>query len=326
MTATPSARFPPGVRREVWSTTRPDEAHELMRTAYTDHTPRLSGDLTDFVFARSTTTAGSFSVDRMGFSAEFSGRSAPSTGLLIINQPLNHMPLSISCERRTVSTPVMLTPTWSPFTAEWEGLDLRLTTLDAAGVARLGAGMSGLPADGVVFAGVAPVAPELGRYWAALTAYVNDNVLAEGFDPPPLLLAETFRQLATAALLVFPNSTHREQLRSPDDGEPAAVRRATEFMDTHAGEDIGITEIAEAARLGPRGLQAAFRKHRDQTPLAYLRRVRMDGAHRDLQAADPTLGDTVGAIAAQWGFANPGRFAVDYRRTYGRSPSDTLRR
>ena len=35
--------------------------------------------------------------------------------------------------------------------------------------------------------------------------------------------------------------------------------------------------------------------------------------------------DTVAAIALHWGFANPGRFAVDYRAAYGRSPSQTLR-
>ncbi|WP_372460725.1 helix-turn-helix domain-containing protein [Actinomycetospora endophytica] len=51
----------------------------------------------------------------------------------------------------------------------------------------------------------------------------------------------------------------------------------------------------------------------------------MEGAHRDLEAADPTRGDTVGAIAARWGFAHPGRFAIDYRRSYGRSPGETLR-
>lgn len=103
------------------------------------------------------------------------------------------------------------------------------------------------------------------------------------------------------------------------------MRRATEFIDTHAGEPIGLSEIAAAAGLGPRGLQHAFARHRDTTPLGYLRQVRLERAHRELQGADPTRGDTVAAIAARWGFPHPSRFSADYRRRYGRYPSTTLR-
>jgi transcriptional regulator GlxA family with amidase domain len=59
---------------------------------------------------------------------------------------------------------------------------------------------------------------------------------------------------------------------------------------------------------------------------SYLRRARLAGAHADLLAADPTTGDTVAAIAARWGFAQPGRFARHYRSVYGVLPSTTLGR
>ncbi|GLZ55703.1 helix-turn-helix transcriptional regulator [Actinomycetospora sp. NBRC 106378] len=109
------------------------------------------------------------------------------------------------------------------------------------------------------------------------------------------------------------------------DTEPAALRRAVEYIEAHAGEDVTLDEIAQAARVGPRALQLAFNRHRGGSPMAYLRQVRLLRAHRALEAADPTRGDTVAAIAAQWGFANPGRFATMYRATYGISPSRTLR-
>ena len=51
----------------------------------------------------------------------------------------------------------------------------------------------------------------------------------------------------------------------------------------------------------------------------------MDRAHHDLHVGDPSRGDTVAAIAARWGFAHAGRFAIQYRDQYGRSPSTTLR-
>jgi transcriptional regulator GlxA family with amidase domain len=97
------------------------------------------------------------------------------------------------------------------------------------------------------------------------------------------------------------------------------------FIDESAGSPITLNEIAVAARLSPRGLQAAFRRHLETTPLAYLRSVRMERAHRDLQSADPGDGVSVAAVAAKWGFAHLGRFAVEYRRRFGIYPSQTLR-
>ena len=47
-------------------------------------------------------------------------------------------------------------------------------------------------------------------------------------------------------------------------------------------------------------------------------------ARRALRAADPRR-TTVSAIALDCGFWELGRFAVAYRRTFGESPSDTLR-
>ena len=61
------------------------------------------------------------------------------------------------------------------------------------------------------------------------------------------------------------------------------------------------------------------------TPLEYLRRVRLERAHRDLVVADPTAGDTVAAIATRWGFAHHGYFSAAYRRIYGHPPHVTLR-
>ncbi|WP_372462986.1 helix-turn-helix transcriptional regulator [Pseudonocardia kujensis] len=95
---------------------------------------------------------------------------------------------------------------------------------------------------------------------------------------------------------------------------PAALRRGLAFIDDNAQRPIGLTDIATAARIGPRGLQQLFRRHYGRSPLEHLRHVRLARAHTDLQTADPTRGDTVDTIAARWGFAHPGRFASRYQR------------
>nr|WP_281251167.1 helix-turn-helix transcriptional regulator [Streptomyces indicus] len=97
-------------------------------------------------------------------------------------------------------------------------------------------------------------------------------------------------------------------------------------MDEHAHTAIGLAEIAEAAHVTPRALQYAFRRHLGQTPMEYLRSVRLHRAHAELRNAVPAAGVTVTAIATAWGFGHPGRFAAAYRRTFGCSPSDTLKR
>ena len=70
-------------------------------------------------------------------------------------------------------------------------------------------------------------------------------------------------------------------------------------------------------------MQLAFRRHLDTTPLGYLRRVRLDYAHRQLAAADPRY-ESVTAVAYRWGFSSS-RFAAYYRQAYGVLPSQTLR-
>jgi transcriptional regulator GlxA family with amidase domain len=67
-----------------------------------------------------------------------------------------------------------------------------------------------------------------------------------------------------------------------------------------------------------------FRKHRDCTPLEYLRRVRLHHAHLELRTVDPSV-TTVAEIARKWGFGHAGRFAAFHRECYGASPYRTLR-
>ena len=120
------------------------------------------------------------------------------------------------------------------------------------------------------------------------------------------------------------NARRGVDLCTPATRRSRSVARCA-FIDEHAGDPITLDEIAAAARLSPRGVQAAFRRHLDTTPLAYLRGVRMERAHRDLQGAEPGDGVSVATLAAKWGFTHLGRFAVDYRRRFGTYPSQTLR-
>jgi transcriptional regulator GlxA family with amidase domain len=167
------------------------------------------------------------------------------------------------------------------------------------------------------------------RYWQATAEQVIQHVLTDTIAATsPLLVDQSLRSLTTAVLQTFP-STFLDTIADPAppaQAHPAAVRRAIAFIEAHLAEPIGLPEIATAARMSPRGLQAAFRRHLDTTPLGYLRTVRIDAAHRDLLAADPASGTTVASVAARWGFGHRGRFAHYYRQAYGVLPQQTLDR
>ena len=118
-------------------------------------------------------------------------------------------------------------------------------------------------------------------------------------------------------------------LASPDNPSvlsplPRGVRRALDAMRADAGRDWSVPDLAVVAGLSARTLQRQFRVFVGQTPLAKLRDIRFDCARRDLLQVAP--GTKVMDIALRWGFPHFGRFSIEYRRRYGETPSQTLKR
>ncbi len=216
-----------------------------------------------------------------------------------------------------------LLPPDQPYQAAWNSVEAEVTTLSFEDLQRDAVGLVDRETVNVDF--TRPITPAAGRHWSQTIRYLRGFVS----NSPLLAAAPLARQelgwlVSSAVLACFPNSTLGAESAPYAGDTPQPLRRALAFIDEHAGEPITLSEIAIAARLSPRGLQAAFRRHLGTTPLAQLRSVRMERAHRDLQNAEP--GDTsVAALAVRWGFTHLGRFAVEYRRRYGSSPSQTLR-
>ncbi len=115
---------------------------------------------------------------------------------------------------------------------------------------------------------------------------MKHSVLSQDDVATPLVLGHCSRLLAAVTLATFPNTIVPEQApHDHTDSGPALLRRATAYIEANAGNDIALTDIAEAVHVTPRAVQYMFRRHLDMTPLQYLRRIRLDLAHRDLQVA-----------------------------------------
>jgi transcriptional regulator GlxA family with amidase domain len=126
-------------------------------------------------------------------------------------------------------------------------------------------------------------------------------------------------------LTAFPNTGQREPTFTDRlDSHPAALRRAISFIEASPDLDVTVADIARAAHVSVRAIQVAFRRHLDTTPMAYLRKVRLDGARAELLNAIPDQGLTVTAVASRWGWARPSRFAADFRAAYGQHPYTLL--
>jgi AraC-like DNA-binding protein len=314
--------------RTEFTTTEPDVAHDWLQAVYADYQPEESNSRRDFRFRGTHTQLGRNGISRLRYSMSADNNVAPSDVLLVLQPSEGGMRVSIGRDEEVVppGEPVLFPP-HQAVSALWADTDAGAVSLQAADVERVAVETTGIEAIAVRFTGLRPMSPDLGRRWSDVVGSLISAVLRDpDVTANPLIAGQLTQRLAAMVLDTFPSTrlaTHRRI--PPDHATPAVVRRAMDFIEANADREMTLSEVADASGIGPRGLQAAFLRHQDTTPDAYARLVRMERVHRDLQDADPAGRDTVPAIAARWGFADPGRFAGAYQQAYSRPPDETLR-
>ncbi|MCG5469561.1 AraC family transcriptional regulator [Micromonospora sp. LAH09] len=308
-------------------TTDVEEAHDFFRTALVDLQVRFSkpgpeGALLDTRVA----ALDDLTVQRLHYSVGTLVQTEPSADLNINVMLDGHFVMEDRRDRFPVKAGgVVLQPPDRPLTVTFRGVDV-LTVRLPRSLIEDAAREVGVDAAGLRFGDGRPNTDVLARHWSQTVAYVWQS-LRSGSDVANnrLIVAHLRQLLARAALTTFSNATQDGDVNAGSRRvAPATLRRAMAYAEAHADRGVTVTDLAAEARLSVRALQNAFRRHRDTTPSQYLRQVRLDRAHRDLQAADPSTGATVAAIAARWNFTHAGRFSTDYRRAYGHSPGRTL--
>ena len=174
----------------------------------------------------------------------------------------------------------------------------------------------------------APVSPAANQLVVDAIDYVRHGVIANPHAlAQPLMAASVTRYLAATLLTSFPHVTDVGPAIADerDASQQLLLRRALAFIDENAHGVLSLADVATAVNVTPRALQAMFQRHRDCTPMEYVRQVRLHHAHLDLEAGQPET-TSVTDVARRWGFGNAGRFSSVYRSAYGRSPQLTLGR
>ena len=103
---------------------------------------------------------------------------------------------------------------------------------------------------------------------------------------------------------------------------PLPVKRAVEYIKNNPSAGSSIAQLSSQANVSKRTLQALFRQHYGISLGAFVREQRMQYANE--LACEGRL--PIAAIASMCHYSSAANFSRDYRRRFGRAPSDVKRR
>ena len=104
------------------------------------------------------------------------------------------------------------------------------------------------------------------------------------------------------------------------------MRLACEFIDSRLSEPLQLSQLCRHAHLKIRSLEYGFREVTGLTPVAYIRSLRLNAVRKALQQDASPHPRSISEIAMDAGFWHLSQFAVDYRRFFGETPTETRRR
>lgn len=145
-----------------------------------------------------------------------------------------------------------------------------------------------------------------------------------GIVETPLAREQLEAFVMTQVLLAVPNSYSDILDGYVNRPRPARLQPVLTYMETHADQPLTPGDLARVGCMSVRALHAMFQSELGRSPMAHLRRIRLDRVHGELlrATAEPRVSD----VAMHWGFFHPSRFARQYQERFGELPSDTARR
>ena len=319
------------VERTTFSTADCDEAYAFLKDLYVDHRLTYAPAAEEFGLTAASARAGEIAGGHVRAAMTYGSRSEPADTIILGVLAGGRLEYRSRIDESTCGAgDTFAVPYDERSDALMEDPEIYNVLLPISRVTQVAQANVGPLLEPLAFHSVRPVSSTMSRYFGRTVRLVAGQLTtgeSSAFEYP--LIARQLVDLLIIALLnSFPNSSMSDGYRiDPAACGSAAARRAADFIDKHAADPVAASDAAEAAGVDAWELAAAFARDHDLSPMEYLRRARLDGAHRDLSARTPGGGDTVATVAAiahRWGFANPRLFAAFYRATYGRAPGVTL--
>jgi AraC family transcriptional regulator len=101
----------------------------------------------------------------------------------------------------------------------------------------------------------------------------------------------------------------------------SVLRRIRAYIDAHIGERIALDDLARQAGVSRFHFARQFRLSTGESPMGYLRRVRIERSKRILQSRETTIAE----VAATLGFSDQSHFTRTFGRLVGVSPGSFAR-
>jgi len=149
--------------------------------------------------------------------------------------------------------------------------------------------------------------------------YVNEKLqrmkMVEGFDRF-LGLLEILRALSRSDQIIEMDIHRKELFSNPQDAE--RLNRVFNYVFTHLGDTIRVTEMAKLTHFTPSGFCRYFKTKTRRSFVAFLNEVRIHRAMELLRDKDWTIA----RIAMESGFENLSHFNRQFRKLCGKTPSN----
>ncbi|MET1154948.1 helix-turn-helix domain-containing protein [Arthrobacter sp.] len=307
-----------------------DEAREVGGRVYHPHHLTMLGRAADFQMRLKAADLGKVTVGMLDYSSPVRIRTGPLADAYQVNTALYGQVKHCYGEQIVVATPRLAAVHGMGQETWFEGWDrparmLGLKIPHDVVNQELAALLDRVPERPLVFTGTLDLTSTAGSEWRQAMQLLMSGLRGRGsILGNPLIALPAVQAVVRGLLLAAPNNYTAELIGDVSAVDSSSVRRAVEYIEANAAKPLTLEDIAAFACVSPRSLQAGFRKHLNSTPMELLRTVRMRNVRNELLTAPPEA--RIGDIAAGWGFAHAGRFAIRYAQTFGESPSETLRK
>ncbi len=187
----------------------------------------------------------------------------------------------------------------------------KLTGSDASGIPDIGNRIDTSGAAGLM------LARNMFRLWSES----NRPEIGTGSE---IAVAELEDELITGFVMTMLTLSDPRRIREGR-GVQRSMARAEEYLASHLDRAVSRADLADAAGVSIRTLSRAFLKRHGTGPAGFLKARRLHASYRQLLTAE--AGSTrVTDVAMRHGFNHLGRFAMEYKKAFGESPSATLNR
>jgi AraC-like DNA-binding protein len=170
---------------------------------------------------------------------------------------------------------------------------------------------------------IAGLAASFAQFVRTVVEDIDDGI--SGFMHPRAI-GSTEEMLGRLLLSSVPHNYSLDYEMEPHNvATPYYVRRAEELIRTSYKEQLTLSDLISASGVSGRSLHFGFRRFRDDSPMGYLKRYRLERARQMLK--ELRSGElTVTEVALATGFLHPSKFSQDYAKRFGELPSVTLRK